>query len=214
MSTWIKKGTAMTREDYPKFLSYLSGVMTLYRQETTEFTIRMWWRLCQRFTLAQFMQAMDAHVADAQEGRFVPMPAHIVKLLHGTHAEQAQIAWGKLYSAMMQIGAWQNVCFDDALIHRVAQDMGGWPRLCASKSNEIGFLQTQFCKSYQAYAVRVAAKETVQYEPMLVGLRDADEAYERFRLNAPGVVLIGDGNKCHALMASAMKSVENRTENL
>ena len=196
----------MKREDYQQFATYLSGVMTLYRQETTEFTVRMWWRLCQRFTLAQFMQAMDAHVADAEQGRFAPMPAHIVKLLLGTHAEQAQLAWGKLYGAMVHVGAWQNVCFDDALIHRVVEDMGGWPRMCASKTTELGFLQTQFCKSYQAYALRQTAREVVHYVPVLTGLRDADDAddaYERYGLNVPGAVLVGDSLKCQAVMLAA-----------
>ena len=189
---------------------YLAGVLTFYRQDATDFVLRMWWRVCQRFSLEQFKAAVDAHVADPEQGRFVPMPAHIIKLLEGSRTERSQVAWGKVLQAMVHVGAYCDVCFDEGLIHRVVADLGGWAVVCRTPVKELGYLQHRFCESYRAYAGDGAATLPC----VLVGDRGADELYVRRGLPVPAPVLVGEQLRCAQVMhggVAAGDSMGDRT---
>jgi hypothetical protein len=60
-------------------------------------TLRMWWKLMQRFDIETFRAAIEAHMMDPDSGRFAPLPAHIAgqiqKLAPKTKMLTADEAW-------------------------------------------------------------------------------------------------------------------------
>jgi hypothetical protein len=135
----------MTQNDRDEFGALLSQALAFYGITTSKFALGVWWQACSGFELEQVRKALTAHAMDPDRGQFVPKPADLVRQLQGTHADRSLIAWGKVHDAIGRIGAWKSVVFDDPAIHAAIADMGGWPAVCASKVDELPFLQKRFC---------------------------------------------------------------------
>jgi hypothetical protein len=80
--------------------------------------------------------------------------------------------------------------FDDALIHRVISDMGGWVELCKVDDREYPFKQKEFLTRYQAYLLR---DEVGEYPRLLQGIADHQNQQKGFDMQAP--VAVGDWSK-------------------
>lgn len=189
----------MKAHEMPEFKACLEVVMSFYSKDVTETVLDIWLSVCEPFSLEQIKGAFNAHVVNPENGQFAPKPADIVRLLWGTKTDQALIAWGKVFDAMSSVGSYSDVCFDDGVIHRVIEDMGGWPRLCRTEQKDLSFIQSQFCKSYQAYA----ARGEVVFLPRLQGLGgpDNEQMYASRGLAVPLPCFVGDEKKCKEVMA-------------
>lgn len=177
----------MRPSDRARFASLLTDAMAFYRRDVSEFALDVWWQACEGFDLEQVGKAITAHALDPELGRFPPMPADIVKQLQGTRTDRALIAWGKVYGAMKDVGGWSSVAFDDPVIHATLEDLGGWPRLCASKIVDLPHEQRRFCDTYRAYATK-----PVPYPAILDGMHAASGAKVT-------PVLIGDKARAKAI---------------
>jgi len=76
------------------------------------------------------------HLMNPDTGQFLPKPADIVRMLGGRTLDRALMAWAKVDKAVRQIGTYESVVFDDALIHRVLHEMGGWVGMGQKTENE------------------------------------------------------------------------------
>lgn len=179
----------MRPSDIPRFLEVLAGVHDFYGRELSEFAGQVWIEAMQGFDLEQVTKALSAHLMDAERGQFMPKPADIVRQLQGTNTDRALIAWGKTLQAIQHVGAYASVCFDDGAIHAVIEDMGGWPKLCRTQTDDLPFVQRRFCETYRAYANR----GEFGYPPKLSGEFDAINATRGLPAQAPK--LIGDPAK-------------------
>jgi hypothetical protein len=63
------------------------------------------------------------------------------------------------------------VAFDDPIIHRVLDDMGGWVRICGKSGDEWPFTQKEFIQRYRAIAVTMQVPD---YPPYLIGVAEAE----------------------------------------
>lgn len=186
----------MQVNDLPEFKECLELVMSFYSKDVTPAVFEVWSAICQPFTLEQIKKAFNAHVANPDNGQFPPKPADIIRLLDGSKTDRAMIAWGKALGAISAVGAYQDVCFDDGIIHKVIEDLGGWAKFCRTKTSELSYLQTHFCKSYQAYANRGECA----FPPKLCGDRSEESMYLAKGLPVPAPVLIGNQHKCQQVM--------------
>lgn len=191
----------MTGEDRSDFAKLLADVLGFYGQTTSTFALMVWWEACQPFTLEQVRKAMSSHAMDADQGRFAPKPADVLKILQGTHGDRSLVAWGKVLQAMSSVGAYESVVFDDGVIHTAVEDVGGWSEICRGQTDDLPHLQRRFCQAYQA-ALRSGRK----HPPRLVG------EYERLAARGshepPKPVLVGDPQKCREVMDDALDKVQ------
>lgn len=177
-----------------KFLEVLTGVHDFYGKELTPFAVQVWMQACKEFDVDQVTKALSAHLMDPERGQFMPKPADIVKQLHGTHGDRSLVAWGKVFGAMGSVGAYKSVVFDDAVIHAVIDDLGGWVKVCRTDNEELPFMQKRFCDTYKAYSGR----RDLKYPAQLVGEHDQTNAkFGRQSVNGP--ILIGDAQKALAI---------------
>lgn len=181
----------MRLDQQDQFVTLITDVLKFYRQDTTPFTLEVWWQACQVFEFDQVRKALTAHAMDAERGVFAPKPADIVRKLQGTSSDRAMLAWGKALDAMQRVGAYSDVVFDDPAVHAAIQDMGGWPKVCRTETKEMSYLQHRFCESYKAYS----ESGTFDYPKILIGDRSPDEMFTKKGLQPPKPAVIGDTEK-------------------
>lgn len=179
----------MQADEYPKFLEVLTGVHDFYGKDMTSFAAQVWIEAMKGFELQQVTKSLSGHVMDAERGQFMPRPADIVRQLQGTQTDRALVAWGKVAAAIGDVGAYQDLAFDDPLIHLCVVDAGGWPKVCRTPYEEQSYLQHRFCEAYRAYARRGAPAD---YPARLTGAGSGADDYAKRGMLPPPPVLVGD----------------------
>lgn len=182
----------MNPSDHGALAALVTDVMKYYRQDVSAFLLDTWVRACEPYSLVLVRKALTDHVRDPERGQFAPKVADVVRRLSGTRTDRSVVAWGVVYDAMGRVGAYQDVVFDDAIVHVVVNDMGGWAKLCRTEEKDLSYAQHRFMELYRSFAER-----GLQTWPrMLPGDRAADTEFERKGLPPPAPVLVGDPSQC------------------
>lgn len=185
----------MNQDDKQQFFDLICGVHAFYRRDTSEFSMSVWWNAMQAFDLSAVRDALGRHAMNPDTGQFMPMPADVVKMLAGRTVDAAQVAWSKVDRAVRHVGTYASVAFDDALIHRVLQDMGGWTPLGRKSEEEWPFVAKEFETRYRGYAIR---SERPPYPPYLIGIYEAENSRRGMDTAPPR--LIGDAKQATTVM--------------
>lgn len=182
----------MQRSDFKRFSMALTACAELYGKTVSEGAFSLWWQALERFDIEQVERAFRLVVEDPDGGQFMPKPADIIKRLEGTATDRSLIAWGKVLDAIQRVGAYQSVVFDDGAIHAVIEDMGGWPAICRSDTDELPFLQRRFCDSHRTYSRRGG---DFRYPAKLIGDHEAANRMHGHPAAAPALI----GNAAEAM---------------
>ncbi len=178
----------MKNSERKQFNALIGDVMAYYKQDVSAFMFGIWWEALHSFEIEQVSKALSRHATDPERGQFAPKVADIVRVLQGTPTDSAQIAWGKVLSAIQRIGSYRDVVFDDPAIHAVIEDLGGWPKVCMVSYDELSYMQHKFCESHKAYV----RQEKFPYPRVLIGERSPDYEYEKRGLKPPKPSVIGN----------------------
>ena len=104
-------------------------------------------------------------------------------------------AWSRVDKAVRRVGPYQSVVFDDAVVHRVIDEMGGWIKLCNTPSEEdYKFQGLEFSRRYRAYVIAGGAGS--DYPRHLIGMTEAENNTAGFKRQIPPPVLIGTEKGC------------------
>ncbi len=182
--------------DSDTFGAMLSAVAAVYGREITPEVTAIYWSALAPYDLGAVRQAFDRHVRNPDAGQFLPKPADLIRMLGGTTADSAMQAWAKVEKAIRRVGGHESVVFDDALIHRCIDDMGGWVKLCDTLEADLPFRARDFQALYRGFAMR---RERPEYPPRLVGRFEAGNRVLGQAVAPP--VLIGDPEACQRVLA-------------
>lgn len=185
----------MQANDVGEFRQFLESALGFWRVDVSEFSLSVWWEAMRPYDLAAVRQAFSRHAMNPDGGQFAPKPADVVKMLAGTSNDRALLAWAKVDKAVRSVGSYQTVAFDDLLIHRVLQDMGGWIVLGTKTEDDWPFVANEFENRYRGYAMR---GEKPEYPHVLIGMAEAQNTQAGFKSQPP--VLIGDAEKAKRVM--------------
>lgn len=185
----------MTESDYKRFAELLNAMGDLYGKPVSEHVVPIWWAALQQYDINAVQVAFGRHTTNPDGGQFMPKPADLIRLLEGGKADQAMQAWSKVDWAVRHVGGYASVAFDDALIHSVVSEMGGWVKLNGKDENEWPFVAKEFCDRYKAIK---QSGRVVQYPATLSGI-------SRLQNEAAGyadaeVRMIGDAAQVRAVM--------------
>ena len=100
--------------------------------------------------------------------------AVVTRIIDGDSETRALVAWSKVTRAIREIGAWESVIFDDAKIHAVIVEMGGWIELCRKTTKELDFLLREFEKRYHFYRNRTEQN----FPTKLIGKTEQTNGYQ------------------------------------
>lgn len=190
----------MREEDEGPLLTLVGEVYGFYRKPFSKFTGSVWLNAMQPFDFETVADALNRHCVNPDAGQYCPFPADVVKMLQGTTQDSALVAWSKVDRAVRVVGPWPDVAFDDALIHRVIAEMGGWISFGERSGKDWDFVRNEFVTRYRSYKMR---SERPEYHPVLTGTANASNALQKQDWAKP--VLIGD----HRLALAVMKGGVN-----
>lgn len=155
-------------------------------------------------SLDDVLRALRLHVKTPQRCKFWPKPGDIEELISGSRATASLEAWTKVEAAVRRHGRYRSVVFDDALIHLVVEDMGGWPRLCeVASEKDMEFQRQEFCRRYEG------ARLVREFPAVLIGILDGDALRERRELSMP--VLIGESTAASLVFQHGALPVARKT---
>lgn len=178
-------------DDKRRFATLMTALSDYYRQEISKGVMALYWEGLKAYDFEAVERAMWAHTQTPDEvGRWMPKISDLAKVMQGRTSDQAQIAWAKVDRAARVVGAYADVVFDDALIHRVLADMGGWAMLGSKTESDWPFVAKEFENRYRGYKMRTEAPE---YPPCLIGLASTYNSTEGFK--SQGMRLIGNVDK-------------------
>ncbi|WP_104401796.1 DUF6475 domain-containing protein [Vibrio penaeicida] len=169
-------------------LLYLTASLYM-RKDLSREMLGVYWKALEHYDLEEVRTALNQHVRNPDTGQFFPKPADVIRLLEGTTDTRGERAWSKVHDAIGSVGVYSSVVFDDAVIHAVINEMGGWVTLCHTDSDELPYRHNEFVKRYQSYATQSPAT----YPRVLVGLSEAGNLQSGQPVDPPMVV--GDGEK-------------------
>lgn len=193
----------MQIEEKPMFVKTLSNVLTFYGKEINDFVIAVWFEALRPFDLAAVQQAFNRHAVNPDNGQFAPKPADIVRMMGGTSGDAALSAWSKVERAVRSVGQYGSVIFDDPLIHRVAEDMGGWVKLCSCPTeDDFIFVAKEFQNRYRGFAMR---SERPEYPAGLIGLAQATND-EQGKPQQVQFRMLGNSEQCQLVYQHGRKS--------
>lgn len=178
----------MNQAEKHDFYALVADALGYWKQDVSEFALQVWWNGCQPFEFEDVSRALSQHATDPDKGQFAPKVADIVRILGGTKTDRSLREWGRVHEAMSRIGAYTDVDFQDPATHAAIRDMGGWPKLCRTETDQLSYLQHRFCELYRAYDGR----EIEQI--LLAGDRSPDEMYRKRGLKPPEPVNIPGAN--------------------
>lgn len=188
----------MSPSDKAAFAEILTTVFDAYGKPVSKPGATLWWNLMSQYDIDAFRRACNAHMLDAERGRFMPLPADIVRLIEGSGGDRAAVAFEKARTAIRSVGPYRSVVFDDPLIHACVEQLGGWTRICDWSSDEVPFRAKEFTDHYRALAAR---REVPKYTAILMGEHDLANRLQHAE-SVRGPVFIGD----HGLALQVMQS--------
>lgn len=185
----------MQTNEFEQFKDGISGVMGFYGKGVSTFALDVWWSALKAYDLRTVIDAFNRHLANPDVGQFAPKPADIIRMLQGSTQDSALRAWAKVDKGVRQVGTYEDVVFDDPLIHRVIQDMGGWIGFGSKNEDEWPFVAKEFENRYRGFK---AKNEVPEYPGLLIGIATAHNQKEGFKAEPP--VLIGNELKAKQVL--------------
>lgn len=185
----------MQQHEFDAFSEMLQAVAEYCGKPLSPGVIAIYWQGLKDLDLPAVRHALNAHVQNPDTGQFMPKIADVRRMLGGTTQDSALRAWAKVDKGVRHVGPYASVAFDDALIHRVLHDMGGWVGLASKTEDEWPFVAKEFENRYRGFAMR---NERSEYPPVLTGIAEAENVRRGLRSDPPR--LIGDASKAEAVM--------------
>lgn len=187
----------MQQRDFDEFCEMLDLIAEQYGKTLSDGAKALYWQGLHDFDLSALKQAASRHLRNPDTGQFMPKIADFVRMLQGSTQDAALVAWAKVDQAVRRIGAYQDVVFDDPIIHRVIQDMGGWIGLGTKNEDEWPFVAKEFENRYRGFKQR---SEIPDYPGRLIGITNAHNEQKGFKTDSP--ILIGNETKAIQVMNS------------
>lgn len=193
---WLaQSGMEDSLEEKRRFATLMTGLSDYYNHEMSKAKLAIYWQGLRQYSYEAIEQACWAHTQNPDEaGRWMPKNADIISMIGGNTADQAAMAWSKVDMAVRVRGTWDDVIFDDLIIHRVIADMGGWILVGSKDDKEWPFVGKEFQTRYRAFRMR---GEVPDYPASLTGQANAQNASNNRELLPP--ILLGDKEKAKAV---------------
>ncbi len=184
-----------------RFAALMTALSDYYRQEISKGVLGLYWEGLRQYDYEAVEKAAWAHTQNPDEaGRWMPKIADIARMMQGRTDDQAALAWSKVDRAVRHVGALHDVAFDDALIHRVLTDMGGWALMDAKTEDEWPFVAKEFQNRYRGYRSR---GETPEYPRIMNGRGNAQNVGKQKQ----PARLLGDEAKALAVILGGAKAL-------
>lgn len=179
-----------------RFATLITSLADYYEKTLSKGVLALYWEGLRQYDYNAIEKAAWAHTQLPDEaGRWMPKVSDLNKMLLGRTTDQSQMAWSKVDRAVRTVGPYSDVAFDDAIIHRVISDMGGWVAINGKEDKEWPFVAKEFCTRYQAFRM---TGDTPEHPPYLIGMANAQNTHSGQQQKLE-VRLLGDMTKARQI---------------
>jgi len=141
-------------DDLRRFSAEMMALSELYNRDMSETLLELYFEALRQYPIQEVVGAVRVHIKHRDQGQYFPKPADLIRLIEGDTQTQAMVAWDNAVKAMMEIGQYTSVQFEDPILGKVILDMGGWPEFYDWPAKEMPFKKKEFMDRYRAYAGR------------------------------------------------------------
>ena len=185
----------MTEQDFGQFSAVMAALCEYYgKPKLSDMAVGLYFAALLEYPLADVQHGLTAHINNPDSGQFFPKAADVIRALAGSSETRASGAWAKVRQAIERVGHMPSVVFDDAIIHAVIADMGGWVQLSLVTYDELPFRERDFLRFYRSYMGR----DLGDYPRKLAGMAETENTAAGHAVAEPQ--LLGDAQKCLAVM--------------
>lgn len=185
----------MQTNDIPQFIQMLHNLCEMYgKPRMSDEVAMLHFGALQEYSLEDVRKGFFAALRNPDSGQFMPRPADVIRELSGSSDTRAAVAWAKVYEAICRVGHMPSVAFDDAIIHAVIADMGGWVKLALVGNDELPFRERDFLRIYRSYSGRPLG----DYPRYLPGLAETENFGKGYAVELP--LLLGDAAKAQQVL--------------
>lgn len=174
------------------FSEAMAGLCEIYEREPTALLVKTYYEVLKDIPEADFKKAISG-IMRCNTYKKLPRPAEILEAVYGRPEDKAALAIAKIENAWNNgIGIYENVVFDDPIIHAIISSYGGWIALCQISDTEWKFTRRELEKHYRALSSTHPAH--LNAPPVLWGLHGSTENMAKLELigKAPKISYIGD----------------------
>lgn len=161
----------MTPEQRTAVAGIVTACYELYGRPVTPGLLDLFVSALDHYDPGDIRRALNEHVRNPDNGQFPPKPGDIVRALEGSTETQGMQAWSDVEAAVRYVGPYQSITFDDPVVMRTIEDMGGWIKLCEITDDDLPFRAKEFVTRYRGYASRNTPPE---HSARLMGIHEAN----------------------------------------
>ena len=138
----------MNNTDKTEFAKIWATVANLYGKNISAQLLTLTFEVLKPFSLAQIKSGLSIHIRSCKSGAFFPKPADIIQYINGNNEQRAEQAWSEVETAIRRTGAWGAATFNDPLIAKIIERLGGWKQLCHSPQCYLEAKKKAFTQQY------------------------------------------------------------------
>ena len=185
----------MQTNDIPQFIQMLHNLCEMYgKPRMSDEVAMLHFGALQDYSLEDVRKGFFAALRNPDSGQFMPRPADVIRELSGSGDTRAAVAWAKVREAICRVGHMPSIAFDDAIIHAVIADMGGWVKLALITNDELPFRERDFLRIYRGYIGRPLG----DYPRYLPGMAETENFAKGYAVEPP--LLLGDASKAEQVL--------------
>lgn len=180
------------KEHAREFGIMLLGLAEIYNRTLSEASVTLYYNALKQYDFEDVNNAINIIV---RQSRFMPSISEIIDIIENKQTPDAlaEQAYNKLIRARKEVGAYASIVFDDPIIHRIIEQHGGWPAVCAMTKDDEQFtaFKKNFIQEYKAFM----HDKNYKYPKELAGICDIYNNAAGFDNHIPPPVIFGDKNK-------------------
>ncbi len=131
--------------DFKTFTQSMTGLAEVYEKEVSEVFLKMYYQVLKSLTKEQFDRAIQGILATNKFHKF-PLPAEFLDFAFGNPDDKANLALLKLEDGIKKYGFYDSVQFDDPLIHKAVESLGGWTKISGMTMDEWTWAKKDFLR--------------------------------------------------------------------
>lgn len=192
----------MTDKDWGAFCDCMKAASEITATPPKSTTgLSLMFKVLERYELKDIQKAVLNHFS-SDDGKFFPLPAHIIRQIEGSEAERAHKAWRVFLMALSEHGYYDSVRFPSAGYHYAIRMLGGWLKI-SSEYNDLTDKEIEFRRgAFVALFMRGEKEFSLTGEPnklpeksYLPGYFEITNAETGYMDALPDVVDIESGRK-------------------
>jgi hypothetical protein len=144
-----------------------------------------------RLAATQLMKQRDKY------NKGFPKIFEIIEFIRGKKEDFEDLALQQCMKAKQAIidhGSYASVKFDDCLIHKTIEAMGGWQQFCLTELKDWTWKEKEFVQKYLSFK-RAFDENNIDYIPSYLPGIHAESTLNKMRGYAPGIKFIETGHK-------------------